>query len=155
LTVLLFITALGGRDFWAPVEPRYAEIVRVMFAKGEWIVPTINGELCTDKLILYFWPALVSSKIAGGVNEWTVRLPAALGGIGFVLATYLVGRDFFSARVGLIAAAVLATSMRSFGKRAGHISTSCLVFSFFDNLLRRPFCVGHGWKARDSLGLCI
>jgi 4-amino-4-deoxy-L-arabinose transferase-like glycosyltransferase len=70
---------LGSRDFCAPVEPRYAEIVRVMFAKGEWIVPTINDELYTDKLILNFWLALVSSKIAGGVNEWTVRLPAALG----------------------------------------------------------------------------
>jgi 4-amino-4-deoxy-L-arabinose transferase-like glycosyltransferase len=112
LTLILFFTGLGERDLWAPVEPRYAEIVRVMFAKSEWIVPTVNGELYTDKPILYFWLALIASKIAGGVNEWTVRLPAALGGIGFVMATYLVGRDFFSARVGIIAAAVLATSVR-------------------------------------------
>jgi 4-amino-4-deoxy-L-arabinose transferase-like glycosyltransferase len=35
LSTLLFFPGLGGRDFWAPVEPRYAEIARVMFAKGE------------------------------------------------------------------------------------------------------------------------
>ena len=109
---MLYISALGMRDFWAPVEPRYAEIARVMFSKNEWIVPTINGDLYTDKPILYFWLALIGAKIFGVVNEWTVRLPAALGGVGFVLATYLIGRDFLNARAGLIGAAVLDTSMR-------------------------------------------
>ena len=112
LTLLVFFTGLGGRDLWAPVEPRYGEIVRIMFAKGEWVVPTVNGELYTDKPILYFWLALIASKIAGGVSEWTVRLPSALAGIGFVWATYCVGRDFFSPKVGLVAGAVLATSVR-------------------------------------------
>jgi 4-amino-4-deoxy-L-arabinose transferase-like glycosyltransferase len=112
LVLLLFFPFLDGRDLWAPVEPRYAEIVRIMFDKGEWVIPRINGDLYTDKPILYFWLALIASKIAGGVNEWTVRLPAALGGIGFVLATYFTGRDFFSPKVGLIAGAMLATSVR-------------------------------------------
>jgi 4-amino-4-deoxy-L-arabinose transferase-like glycosyltransferase len=112
LCVLLFFSALGARDFWAPVEPRYAEIARVMFAKNEWLVPTVNGDLYTDKPILYFWLALIAAKIGGGVSEWTVRLPAALGGAGFVLATYFIGRDFFNARVGFIGAAILATCAR-------------------------------------------
>ena len=32
----LYFPLLGVRDFWVPVEPRYGEIPRVMFAKGEW-----------------------------------------------------------------------------------------------------------------------
>jgi 4-amino-4-deoxy-L-arabinose transferase-like glycosyltransferase len=112
LCAALFFPGLGARDFWAPVEPRYAEIARVMFARGEWIVPTVNGDLYTDKPILFFWLVLVGAKVFGAVNEWTVRLPAALGGTGFVLATYLLGRDFFNARTSWIGAAVLATSMR-------------------------------------------
>jgi 4-amino-4-deoxy-L-arabinose transferase-like glycosyltransferase len=129
LTLLLFFTGLGERDLWAPVEPRYAEIARIMFVKGEWIVPTVNGELYTDKPILYFWLVLIASKLAGGVNEWTVRLPAALAGIGFVLATYFTGRAFFSPRVGLIAATVLATSLRvTWEARWAHID---MVFGFF------------------------
>jgi 4-amino-4-deoxy-L-arabinose transferase-like glycosyltransferase len=112
LSSLLFFPGLGSRDFWAPVEPRYAEIARVMFARNEWIVPTVNGDLYTDKPILYFWLVLIAAKVAGAVNEWTVRLPAAIGGIGFVLATYSFARDFFGARIGLLASVILATSAR-------------------------------------------
>lgn len=129
LAALLFFPLLGARDFWAPVEPRYAEIVRVMFSKGEWLVPTVNGDLYTDKPILYFWLGLIAAKIGGGVSEWTVRLPAALGGAGFVVATYLMGRDFFSARVGFYGAIILATSMRVIWEsRWAHVDT---LFCFF------------------------
>ncbi len=129
LAGLLFLPLLGGRDLWAPVEPRYAEIIRIMFAKGEWIVPTVNGDLYTDKPILYFWLALIASNLAGGVSEWTVRSPAALGGIGFVVGTYFSGRTFFSPKVGLIAGAVLATSVRIIWEaRWAHID---MLFGFF------------------------
>ena len=112
LSVLLFFFGLGWRDFWAPVEPRYAEIARVMVAKGEWIVPTVNGDLYTDKPMLYFWLVLLAGKVFGAVNEWTLRLPAALGGVGLICATYLLGKEFFTARVGFLSAVILATSMR-------------------------------------------
>jgi 4-amino-4-deoxy-L-arabinose transferase-like glycosyltransferase len=129
LALLLFVPGLGARDFWAPVEPRYAEIVRVMFAKGEWVVPTVNGELYTDKPILYFWLVLFASKLFGAVNEWTVRLPAALGGVGLVLTTYYLGRDFFNARVGFFGAVILATCIRVVWEaRWAHIDA---LFCFF------------------------
>jgi 4-amino-4-deoxy-L-arabinose transferase-like glycosyltransferase len=129
LSALLFFPGLGARDFWAPVEPRYAEIARVMFAKREWIVPMVNGELYTDKPILYFWLVLIAAKIAGAVNEWTVRLPVAMGGVGFVLATYFFARDFFSPRVGLLASVMLATSVRVIWEaRWAHID---VLFCFF------------------------
>jgi 4-amino-4-deoxy-L-arabinose transferase-like glycosyltransferase len=129
LSLLLYLPGLGARDFWAPVEPRYAEIARVMFANGEWIVPRVNGELYTDKPILYFWLVLIAANVAGAVNEWTVRLPAALGGMGFVLTTYYLGRDFFGRRAGLIAGVVLATSARLIWEaRWAHIDA---VFCFF------------------------
>ena len=112
LSAVIFFVGLGARDFWAPVEPRYAEIARVMFSKGEWIVPTVNGELYTDKPILYFWLVLIASQAVGAVNEWTVRLPSAVGALGVVLITYAFGRDFFSPRVGFMAGAIIATSVR-------------------------------------------
>jgi 4-amino-4-deoxy-L-arabinose transferase-like glycosyltransferase len=60
-----------------------------------------------------------------------VRFPAALAGVGFVLATYFTGRAFFSPKVGLIAATVLATSMRVIWEaRWVHIDM-LLVFSLF------------------------
>ncbi|HEX7231886.1 MAG TPA: glycosyltransferase family 39 protein [Candidatus Binatia bacterium] len=120
----LFLFGLGSRDFWAPVEPRYAEIARVMFVKGQWLVPTVNGDLYTDKPIFYFWLVLLGAKLLGGVTEWTVRLPAALGGLGFVAATYLIARELFTVRVAFIAAVMLATSMRVLWEaRWAHVDT--------------------------------
>src|SRR3970282_2151025 len=81
-SLILYLPFLGSRDLWAPVEPRYGEIVRVMFAKGEWIVPTVNGNFYAKKPILYFWLALGFSSIAGAVSEWTLRLPSALSSVG-------------------------------------------------------------------------
>lgn len=94
------------------MEPRYAEIARVMWTRGEWVVPMNNGELYTDKPILYFWMVLIGAKLFGGVNEWTARLPAALSALGLVLVTYGLGREFFSARAGFLGAIVLGTTAR-------------------------------------------
>jgi 4-amino-4-deoxy-L-arabinose transferase-like glycosyltransferase len=55
---------------------------------------------------------LIFSKLAGSVNEWTVRLPAALGALGAVLTTYKLGKDFFGPKIGFMAAVVLAASVR-------------------------------------------
>jgi hypothetical protein len=38
-SLLLFFPALGARDLWAPVEPRYAEIVRVMYSDASGSCP--------------------------------------------------------------------------------------------------------------------
>ena len=132
LSASIFLTGLGWRDLWAPVEPRYGEIARVMLAKGEWLIPRVNGDLYTDKPILYFWLVLIFSKLAGAVTEWTVRLPAALGAIGLVLTTYKIGKEFYSPRVGLIAGAVIATSARLIWEgRWAHLDT---LFTFFFTL---------------------
>jgi 4-amino-4-deoxy-L-arabinose transferase-like glycosyltransferase len=53
LAGVIFLPFLGSRDFWAPVEPRYAEIARVMFLKGQWIVPAVNGDLCLFQHLEY------------------------------------------------------------------------------------------------------
>jgi 4-amino-4-deoxy-L-arabinose transferase-like glycosyltransferase len=117
-----------------------------MFAKGEWIVPMVNGEVYTDKPILFFWIALAAAKILGGVTEWTVRLPAAPGGVGFVLATYFFGRDFFNARAGAIAAIVLATSFRvMWESRWAHVDMVFVFSSYLRfTLARGRFCAAAG-----------
>jgi len=132
VSLLLYLPGLGARDLWAPVEPRYAEIARVMLAKGEWVVPTINGAVYTDKPILYFWLVLIGSRLFGGVNEWTVRLPSAFSGLGLALTTYFLGRDLVGARVGFMAALVLSSSARVLWEaRWAHTD---MAFTFFFTL---------------------
>src|SRR4030095_14881121 len=52
--------------------------------------------------------ALLPIQAIGGLNVWTTRLLAALGGILTVLLIYWVGTKLFGVRVGLAAAAMLA-----------------------------------------------
>lgn len=98
LSSILFFFALGFRDFWAPVEPRYAEIVRVMFAKGEWIVPTVNG------------------GVAATTRCPTSLLPASLlltvGGA--LAAVYLVRRELGNAMVAIVAWMALSVVTAAF-----------------------------------------
>ena len=113
-TAVLFMPGLGARDFWAPGEPIYGEVIRVMYERNDWLVPRLNGQIYADKPALYFWLALMISKLAGGVNEWTVRLPAALAGLGLVLVTYQFGKTFYDRQTGFLSGLVLATSSRLF-----------------------------------------
>jgi len=53
---------------------------------------------------------VIPSVAAIGLNELAVRLPAALVGIATVGMTYLAGRAYFGAAVGLLAAGFLAIS---------------------------------------------
>src|SRR5262245_64114492 len=138
-TAALFLPGLGTRDFWAPGEPIYGEIIRVMYERNDWLVPMVNGQLYADKPILYFWLALIVSKIAGSVNEWTVRLPAALGGLGLVLITYQFGKTFYDRRTGFISGLVLATSGRVLWEsgflRLDHVLAIFLFLCFYSFLI--------------------
>ncbi|MFQ5849698.1 MAG: ArnT family glycosyltransferase [Candidatus Binatia bacterium] len=153
-SLLLYLTFLGSRDLWAPVEPRYGEIARVMFTRGEWIVPTVNGELYTDKPILYFWLVLAFSHLVGGVNEWTVRLPSALSCIGLVIVVYRLGKDFFDHRVGLLAALVLSTTARVVWEaRWAHTDMLFTLFFTASTYLLLRAWHGRGRKALLAYGL--
>jgi 4-amino-4-deoxy-L-arabinose transferase-like glycosyltransferase len=54
--------------------------------------------------------ALIPFQAVGGMNEWTTRLPSAIGGILTVLLIYFVGARLFGSATGLAAAAMLAVN---------------------------------------------
>ncbi len=110
LCLLLYIPCLGNRDLWGSVEPQYAEVAREALADGHWLVPYYNGAVYTIKPPLYPWLIALVSVPAGDVTEFTARLPSALSALGMVLIVYLLGKDIFSRRVGLLAALILASS---------------------------------------------
>ena len=54
--------------------------------------------------------ALLPFQAIGGLNVWTTRLPAAVGGVITVLLIYFVGARLFGCATGLVAAAILAVN---------------------------------------------
>lgn len=107
---LVFFTNLGAAALFDEDEPKNAVCGREMFLRGDWIVPTFNDELRTDKPILVYWLMLTSYTVFG-VSEFAARFGSSLLAVGTSLWTYHLGRKLFQAEVGLWAAIVLCTCL--------------------------------------------
>jgi 4-amino-4-deoxy-L-arabinose transferase-like glycosyltransferase len=90
-----------------PDESRYAEIPREMLARGDWIVPYLQGEPYLDKPPLLYWLVMLSYQVFG-VADWAARLVPALAIHATVLLAYLFGKRSFGERAAFWGALLLA-----------------------------------------------
>src|SRR5262245_57448365 len=74
-----------------PDEGRYAQIPREMLARGDWLVPHLQGEPYLDKPPLFYWLVMGCYRVLG-VHDWSARLAPALAVHGCILLTFLFGR---------------------------------------------------------------
>lgn len=114
LLIVVFALAWFGtlehRRLINPDEGRYAEIPREMVASGDWITPRLNDIKYFYKPPLQYW-ATAAAYSTFGEHHWTARLwPALTGFLGVLLTAFATSR-LFSRRAGLIAGAVLASSV--------------------------------------------
>ncbi|MEE9219739.1 MAG: glycosyltransferase family 39 protein [Acidobacteriota bacterium] len=114
LAALLFLPGIGARDFWAPDEPRFAEVAREMLQSGDWLVLRDNDQLYTHKPPLLFWLIALVSLPFGEVTELSARLPIVACGVGTVWLSAALGRLWFGSLGGLAAGLLYATSYRGF-----------------------------------------
>jgi len=107
-STVLFTLASGRRDLWNPNEPTYGQAVAEMAARGDWVIPTVNGVAFAEKPILYYWLALAAARALGGVGESALRLPAAAAGVATVVLAYVLVWPYAGARRARLTAAILA-----------------------------------------------
>lgn len=107
----------------------------------------LDGHPAGVQVFLYFWTQLV------GWNEFWVKLPFALMGIGSVYLIYVIGKQWFNRKTGLLAAAFFAVSQ----------------YTVFYSQLARPYAAGlffvllmtYFWNKllfdfkRPAIGTCI
>src|SRR5215468_7981882 len=89
-----------------PDEGRYAEIPREMLARGEWVVPYLQGQPYLDKPPLLYWLVMCSYSVFG-IHDWSARLVPALAVHGCLLLVYLFGRRSLGERAAFRGALVL------------------------------------------------
>lgn len=114
LAALLYLPGLGRPALWEPDEGRYAEIAREMVVSGDYVTPRDDFELYFEKPPLVYWAEAAAIHVFG-VNEFAVRLPAALFSVGEVVVTAALADAMFGAMPGFLAALVLALSPLFFG----------------------------------------
>jgi|WetSurMetagenome_2_1015567.scaffolds.fasta_scaffold18427_2 4-amino-4-deoxy-L-arabinose transferase-like glycosyltransferase len=76
-----------------------------------WLVPNFDGTDRLRKTPLPYWIVAGLSMAAGGVSEWTARLPSAISAAGTVLVLLLILRRWTDRRTAYVGAAILATSV--------------------------------------------
>ncbi len=91
-------------------EVKNSECAREMFEKGDWVVPTFNYELRTDKPPLHYF-FMIAGYHLFGVNEYAARFFSGLFGALTILITFLYTRKFTSARQAFWTTFVLLSSM--------------------------------------------
>lgn len=74
-----------------PDEPRYSQVAREMFERGDWITPTLGGHNWFEKPALLYWLQIASYHIFG-VTEFAARFGSALFGLGTIFSIWLLGR---------------------------------------------------------------
>ena len=127
---LFFFPALGARDLWNPNEPIYGLAVAEMQQRGDWTVPTVNGQVFAEKPILYYWLALVTTEITGEVDEWSLRAPSAVAGVASILLASWLVVPYAGRRRALLTAAVMATQYQVYwASRAVQMDILVLLFT--------------------------
>jgi 4-amino-4-deoxy-L-arabinose transferase and related glycosyltransferases of PMT family len=74
-----------------PDEPRYAQVAREMFLRGDYVTPTLGGHTWFEKPALLYWMEIAAFKIFG-VSEWSARLGPAICGLLTIAAIWMLAR---------------------------------------------------------------
>ncbi|MDH5250584.1 MAG: glycosyltransferase family 39 protein, partial [Cyclobacteriaceae bacterium] len=72
-------------------EARNAGCAMEMYQRNDWVVPTFNGELRTDKPPLHYYLMQLSYRVFG-INAFSARLYATVMGLLTVWVVYFFGR---------------------------------------------------------------
>src|ERR687895_2893188 len=86
-----YLYGLGHLPLVGPDEPRYAQVAREMFLRGDLVTPTLGGHTWFEKPALLYWLMIAAYKVFG-VSEWSARLGPALCGLLTIAAVWCVGR---------------------------------------------------------------
>ena len=109
--VVPYFLNLGATSIIDANEAFYAETPREMIESGNYVSPTFNFEPRLNKPPLSYWVVAAFYRVAG-VSLGTSRLPIALGAVIIFATAFLLGRQAFSTRAGLLAAVTLAATPR-------------------------------------------
>lgn len=105
--IALFLPAAGLRDWWYPDEPDVALPAIEMQARGDWVVPTHNGNAWLDYPPLAFWGGRLMGLVSGAITPFGTRLPMVLFACLLVVATVCAGWRLLDQRKALIAGIIL------------------------------------------------
>ncbi len=87
-------------------------VAQEMILNDNYVSPTLNSEFYYKKPPLFNWLIVLSYKLFGEVNEWSVRFPAVFSLLLFSILVYRIGKKFTNTSVAIFSALALLTNGR-------------------------------------------
>jgi 4-amino-4-deoxy-L-arabinose transferase-like glycosyltransferase/membrane-associated phospholipid phosphatase len=103
----LFVTTRS--TLWDRDETRFSEATLEMVHSGDYLVPTLNGELRPDKPILIYWLMSLPVRLLGA-TELACRFFSPVGAAVTCLLTALIAHHLLGTGTGFLAMLILATT---------------------------------------------
>jgi 4-amino-4-deoxy-L-arabinose transferase-like glycosyltransferase len=91
-------------------EPRYAQAAKEMMLRGDWVLPTFNGQPRYAKPVMFYWLLIAAYKIFG-VNEFAARFWSGVAAMVITLLLYFALRTIFGQESALAASLCWLTSI--------------------------------------------
>lgn len=148
---VLTLPGLGSMSLWDIDEGLNAEAAREMYESGNYIVPRFNFQPRNAKPALLYWLQAAAYRQLG-VNELAARLPSALAALGVVLLTYNLARRMFDPLTGLLAGAILISSIQVC--LLAHAATPDMLLLLGVMLGFNAFWAGYSYDRKLWLATC-
>ena len=116
-------------DIWAPVEPTVVGVVWNMVDSGDLVIPRVNHDPFVEKPPFYYWLAWGTAEVAGGLDPGTLRLPAALLGLGCLAAVFWIAQCAWGSPVACVT--TLLAGLTGLLWDASHRAASDVAATFF------------------------
>lgn len=110
LSIVLISSNIGGLYIYSLDEAKNSVAAREMLETENWIVPTFNGQLRTDKPPLHYYFMMVSYSLFG-INESSARFFSVVMGVLTILTTWWLACRYMGPRIGLYASIILLASL--------------------------------------------
>ncbi len=116
ILLLVLSTAVYSANIWNTSvyvldEAKNAGCAMEMYQRNDWIVPTFNQQLRTDKPPLHYYHMMGAFRVFG-VNPFAARIFSSVMGILTVLCVYLFGRKLAGESTALFASLILIASLQ-------------------------------------------
>src|SRR3954452_21751476 len=116
--IFFFFYRISAYGLIGADEPRYAQVAREMLARHDWVTPTLWGKPWLEKPALYYWGAILSYKVTGGVSDWAARAGDAVMASLMIFGMYFMLRRI-RPQIALDAALITAATASIFGFARG------------------------------------
>lgn len=115
LGLLLALAAILFWNLWsAPIlshnEARRMVVAQEILRSGQWLLPTMNGELYITKPPLYTWLQALLAKLTGSTAPGVLRLPSTLSAVALLVALFRFVTRHEGRQAAWLAVLVLGTS---------------------------------------------